>query len=175
MGQHTCRDHALTQITQITSMRKCHRSKRWPRTRPWRLRPPRRAPDPMDIRAPASSPASVAAPASALPPRCMRVRRSIRETWLHCRLSAANPTAIRSGSAASTTIGSYQVRSCQAAQPSDHPNYSASLSTAMASISTSAPLGMLLPPKATRAGLTEPMNTLAYSPSISLKSSTFFM
>ena len=34
-------------------------------------------------------------------------------------------------------------------------------STAMASISTSAPLGIMLLPKATRAGLTEPMNTSA--------------
>ncbi len=33
--------------------------------------------------------------------------------------------------------------------------------TAMASISTRAPLGMSLPPMATRAGLTEPMNTSA--------------
>ena len=47
--------------------------------------------------------------------------------------------------------------------------------TAMASISTRAPLGMSLPPMATRAGLTEPMNTSAYRASTSLKSSTFFM
>ena len=36
----------------------------------------------------------------------------------------------------------------------------------MASISTSAPFGMSLPPKATRAGLTEPMKTLAYTSSL---------
>ena len=47
--------------------------------------------------------------------------------------------------------------------------------TAMASISTRAPLGMSLPPMATRAGLTDPMNTSAYRASTSLKSSTFFM
>ena len=34
---------------------------------------------------------------------------------------------------------------------------------------------MALPPNATRAGLTEPMKTLAYTSSTSWKSSTFFM
>ena len=48
-------------------------------------------------------------------------------------------------------------------------------SAAMASISTSAPFGMSLPPKATRAGLTEPMKVCAYTSSTSWKSSTFFM
>lgn len=53
------------------------------------------------------------------------------------------------------------VHKAQAMRADGPPGKRSNHSTAMASISTSAPLGIMLLPKATRAGLTEPMNASA--------------